>query len=155
MAERNDESEKTPNHALSPMRCPVHVDDVDLFGDGAQEHWYEAYEILHRESPVHRIPREGLSADGDAYILTKHEDIARVVRDPERYPTLFGPRLENLRKSGKTPEEALESANLMEVSMSTLRPTQELYRSHRQELTDPWVGTGAARHREMITPLRR
>ena len=35
--------------------------------------------------------------------------------------------------------------------MATLRPTQELYRAHRQELTDPWVGPGATRHTEMIT----
>ena len=46
---------KHVNHELSPMGCPVHLEDVDLFGDGAQEHWYEAYEILHREQPVHRI----------------------------------------------------------------------------------------------------
>jgi cytochrome P450 len=39
----------------------------------------------------------------------------------------------------------------MIVSMATLRPTQELYRAHKQELTDPWVGPGAARHTDMIT----
>ena len=44
---------KPPNHDLSAMRCPVALDDVDLFGAGAQEHWYEAYEILHAEAPVH------------------------------------------------------------------------------------------------------
>jgi cytochrome P450 len=37
------------------------------------------------------------------------------------------------------------------VSMLTLRPTVELWRAHRKELTDPWVGPGAERHREMIT----
>ena len=41
-------TEKTPNHSLSPMKCPVALEDVDLFGPGAQEHWYEAYPILHR-----------------------------------------------------------------------------------------------------------
>ena len=30
------------NHELSAMPCPVGLDTVDLFGDGAQEHWYEA-----------------------------------------------------------------------------------------------------------------
>lgn len=28
------------------MACPVDLADVDLFGVGAQEHWYDAYEIL-------------------------------------------------------------------------------------------------------------
>ena len=50
---------KTPNHELSDMRCPVSLEDVDLFGPGAQEHWYEAYSILHREAPVRVLPGEG------------------------------------------------------------------------------------------------
>ena len=36
------------NHELGPMKCPVDLASVDLFGAGAQEHWYEMYEILHR-----------------------------------------------------------------------------------------------------------
>lgn len=47
------------NHELSPMKCPVALDDVDLFGQGAQERWYEAYKILHREAPVLRIEGGG------------------------------------------------------------------------------------------------
>jgi len=35
--------------------------------------------------------------------------------------------------------------------MVSLRPTQKLYTRHRKELTDPWVGPGALRHRDMIT----
>ncbi len=62
---------KTPNHELSPMKCPVTLEDVDLFSPGAQEHWYEAYEILHREDPVHKIPGEGLRPGTDGYVLTK------------------------------------------------------------------------------------
>jgi cytochrome P450 len=39
----------------------------------------------------------------------------------------------------------------MMESMATLRPNIELWRSHRQELTDPWVGPGATRHTAMVT----
>jgi cytochrome P450 len=39
----------------------------------------------------------------------------------------------------------------MMVSIATLRPTIDLWRAHRKELTDPWVGPGASRHQEMIT----
>ena len=77
---------KHKNHELSEMKCPVNLDDVDLFSPGAQEHWYESYDILHRESPVHRIPGEGMAPGSDGFILTKYEDIARVVRDPVRFP---------------------------------------------------------------------
>ncbi len=58
---------KHVNHELSPMACPVQLDDVDLFGDGAQEHWYEAYEILHRDAPVLQITGGGLTPGSDAY----------------------------------------------------------------------------------------
>jgi cytochrome P450 len=148
---------KSPNHQLSEMKCPVSLEDVDLFGTGAQEHWYEAYEILHRECPVRIIPGEGLGGDSDGYILTRYADIARVVRDPERFkPTLAlavdatKRQLQEAKALGAEAELPPE-LNAMVASMATLRPTQELYRAHKQELTDPWVGPGAKRHVEMIT----
>ena len=141
---------KTPNHELSPMKCPMTLADVDLFGPGAPEHWYEAYEILHREAPVHRLPGEGPTPDKDAFILTKYDDIALVVRDPVRFPPLITMGLKQLNESGASPED-VPNLNTMMASMMTLRPTNELYRSHRQELTDPWVGPGASRNSEMIT----
>ncbi len=144
-------SPKHSNHEHSPMACPAHLDDVDLFGAGAQEHWYEAYEILHREAPVLRIPGGGLTPGTDAFVLTKHADIVTVVKDPERFPALAQVRVGALAAQGLTPEEAYaRTRNLMQASMVSLRPTQELYLRHRKELTDPWVGTGAMRHREMI-----
>ena len=140
------------NHELSPMECPVHVDDVDLFGAGAQEHWYEAYEILHRDEPVYRIGGGGITPGSDAFVLTKHEDVTAVVKDPTRFRVLSTMRVRQLADKGLTPEQAFATThNLMQASMVSLRPTQELYFQHRRELTDPWVGAGALRHREMIT----
>jgi cytochrome P450 len=140
------------NHELSPMACPVDLDTVDLFGEGAQEHWYEAYEILHREAPVLRIVGGGFKPGTDAYVLTKHADVSRVVKDPERFPSLTQARVGLLANQGLTADEAYATShNLMTAAMVSLRPTQELYIRHRKELTDPWVGPGALRHREMIT----
>lgn len=142
------------NHDLGPMTCPVDLAAVDLFGPGAQEHWYEMYEILHREAPVLRIPDGGLRPGTDAYVLTKHADIAMVVKDPERFTVMGQRRLTDWANEGMTAERTYEvSRNLMTASMVSLRPTQELYIKHRKELTDPWVGTGAHRHRETITRL--
>lgn len=131
------------------MGCPVTLADVDLFGPGAQEHWYEAYEILHREAPVLKIPGEGLGEGSDGYILSRYEDISRVVKDPVRYPPTLSLVIEQMLASG-TPAEAMPNANAMMISMMTLRPTVPLWRSHRQELTDPWVGPGSDRHTAMI-----
>jgi cytochrome P450 len=140
------------NHELSPMACPVDLKSVDLFGPGSPEHWYEAYEILHREAPVLRIAGGGFNPGTDAYVLTKHADVNRVVKDPERFPPLSQVRVRGYSEQGMSAEEAFAKFhNLMSASMVSLRPTQELYIKHRKELTDPWVGTGASRHRDMIT----
>ncbi len=143
-------TEKHPNHTLSAMRCPVGLDDVDLFSPGAQEHWYEAYEILHAQAPVLRLPGEGPTPGTDGYILTKYADIAQVVRDPVRFPPTLSLAVDQMLQTGLRPEE-MQQTNAMMASMMTLRPTIELWRSHRQELTDPWVGPGASRHTQMIT----
>ena len=141
------EDPKRRNHELSAMRCPLHLDDVDLFGEGGQEHWYEAYDILHRDAPVYRIPGEGLAPGSDAFILTKYEDIAAVVRDEERFPPAMSLTVKQLAKQDRSERPML---NVMFESITTLRPTPELWRAHRQELTDPWVGPGAGRHEAMI-----
>ena len=125
------------------------LEDVDLFAEGAQEHWYEAYEILHREAPVLKIPGEGLGEGSDGYILCRYEDISRVVKDPVRYPPTLSLVIDQMLASGQAPE-AIPNANAMMISMMTLRPTVPLWRSHRQELTDPWVGPGSDRHSAMI-----
>jgi len=140
---------KTPNHELSALRCPHALADVDLFSPGAQEHWYEAYPILHRDAPVLRLPGEGAAPGSDGFVLTKYEDIARVVKDPVRFPPTLVLAVRQIMASD-VPLEQQKFVNAMLASMVTLRPTDELYRSHRQELTDPWVGPGAVRHTEMI-----
>ena len=101
-------AEKTPNHASSEMKCPVSLGDVDLFGVGGQEHWYEAYELLHEGAPVLRIPDEGLAPGSDGYVLTKYSDISRVVKDADRFkPTItiavdvIAARFEEARKQGQ------------------------------------------------------
>lgn len=138
-----------PSQAAA-VGCPRSIDDVDLFAEGAQERWYDAYPILHREAPVHRLPGEGLAPNTDAFILSRYEDINRVVKDPIRYTPITSLMLEQIAASDTAPED-MDYLNMMMVSMLTLRPTVELWRAHRKELTDPWVGPGAERHREMIT----
>ena len=137
---------KKPNHELSEMACPHQLADVDLFAQGAQEHWYEAYDILHNEAPVHRIPGEGFMPGTDAFILTRYEDISRVVKDEQRYPPALSLMIRQLSES----PQAAVNMNTMIQSMVSLRPNPELWRTHRQELTDPWVGPGASRHKSMI-----
>ncbi len=147
---KDQQATNTPNHSSGPVRCPLGLDDVDLFSPGAQEYWYDAYPILHDAAPVHRIEGEGYGPEGDGYILSKYEDIALVVRDPVRFPPTLFLALDSMKQDGK-PIAEQEFVNAMMVSMDSLRPNNELWRTHRQELTDPWVGPGASRHEAMIT----
>lgn len=137
------------NHDLSPMPCPRSAAEVDLFGPGAAEHWFEAYPLLHAEAPVVRLPGQGLTPERDAFILTKYADVARVVRDWERFPPTLSLLVAQIAQSGKLPRE-MPDIDAMVQSIVSLRPTPELWRAHRQELTDPWVGPGAKRHEAMI-----
>lgn len=136
------------------MGCPVALVDVDLFGPGAQEHWYQAYPILHKEAPVLRLAGEGLNGQGDGFVLSAYEDIERVVKDPERYSTLLSLLVTQMQvqlDGGETPPTDASRFSIAVDSVRTLRPTIALWRAHRQELTDPWVGPGAKRHTAMIT----
>ncbi len=145
-------SDKTPNHESSPMGCPHSLEDVDLFGRGAQEHWYEAYPILHAQAPVIRHDGEG----PEVYILSCYEDIERVVKDPVRYTPITSitvAQMQAMHDRGETPPQDPSRFDIALESIRTLRPTVELWRSHRQELTDPWVGPGAKRHTAMITEV--
>ena len=83
-------------------RCPRHLIDVELFAAGAQAHWYKAYPILHREAPVHRLPREGLTPDTDAFVLSRFGDISWVVKDPIRYTPITSLMLQQMA-AAKTP----------------------------------------------------
>lgn len=137
------------------MRCPVDLQDVDLFGPGSQEHWYEAYPILHEQAPVLVLEGEGPEGS-DVYVLNCFKDIERVVKDPVRYMPLSSiqvQQLQALADRGEKPPQDASRFDLAMESIRTLRPTIELWRAHRQELTDPWVGPGAKRHREMISTI--
>ena len=151
-------------------KCPFSIEDVDLFAPGAQKYWYESYDILHKEAPVHRIPGEGTSPDTDGFILSKYEDIAFVVKDILRFPppSMKSSDLEKSGISGFNADKKDDSVvddlpaskmvtrqdpslmNALQVSIMSLRPNEELWKAHKRQLTDPWVGTGAQKNEEMI-----
>ncbi len=132
--------------------CPVKLEDVDLFAPGMQEHWPDAYKILHAEAPVQRIPGEGSTPDTDGFVITKYQDIYDIVRDPWTFPQPGFAGAEGNSAAGMSTEDGESSALADAMAMNTLRPNLELHKAHRVELTDPWVGaTGAPRHRPMVT----
>jgi cytochrome P450 len=137
-------------HSEAPPDAPRTLADVDLFAPGAQEHWYDAYAILHAERPVQRLPGEGLTPGTDAFVLTKYEDISRVVKDWDRFPPTLSLLVAHILGSGEMPTH-IPDIDAMVASIVSLRPDPELWRAHRKELTDPWVGPGCTRHAGTIT----
>jgi cytochrome P450 len=129
---------------------PRTLDEVDLFAPGAQEHWYPAYAILHAQAPVQRLAGEGLTPGTDAFVLTKYEDISRVVKDWDRFPPTLSLLVAHIQQSGEMPTH-IPDIDAMVASIVSLRPDPDLWRAHRKELTDPWVGPGCTRHAAMIT----
>jgi len=137
------------------MDCPFALEDIDLFAAGAQEHWYAAYPILHEQAPVLQLQGQG-PAGSDVYVLNCYEDIERVVKDPLRFMPLSSLQVNELQamhERGERPPQDASRFDLAMESIRTLRPTIELWRAHRQELTDPWVGPGAKRHQAMIREI--
>ncbi|MGE0666488.1 MAG: cytochrome P450 [Sphingomonadales bacterium] len=131
-------------------KCPMNLGEVDLFAPGAQEHWFDAYRILHAEAPIYHIPGGGETPGADAYILTKYEDISAVVRDPVRFVTGQNSGFQEHEM------EVFEQSGFSSAAhaASTLRPTIEHHMQHRQQLTDPWVGAvGCNRHKDMIAEV--
>lgn len=126
------------------------LDEVDLFAPGSQQHWFESYKILQDEAPVHRIPDGGGAGGVDAFILTKYEDISRVVRDPKRFTVGLDSGFQEHEL------EVFEESGFGDAAAAakTLRPTIEEHMQHRRQLTDPWVGaSGAPRHGDMVTQV--
>jgi cytochrome P450 len=130
--------------------CPKKADEVDLFAPGAQAYWYDSYAILHNEAPVLKLKGEGLVEGTDAFVLTKYEDIKTVVKDWERFPPTLSLLVQQIQESGEMPAH-IPDLDAMVASIVSLRPNPSMWRSHRKELTDPWVGPGSNRHIEMIS----
>ncbi|WP_242128020.1 cytochrome P450 [Sphingobium sp. Sx8-8] len=53
--------------------------EPDLFGPEANKTWFETYRQLRERAPVYHVPGTSL------YILTRYDDIARVVRNSEHF----------------------------------------------------------------------
>ena len=137
---------------VAPAVCPVNHAEIDLFADGSQEWWFDAYKVLREQCPVIKLPGQGRLPGADAYILTKYEDIARVARDGS---LTFGREDQEAQGNGNSPlqAEVFKEAGFGDAfdAQRHLRGSEEQAIRYRRLVTDPWVNTGASRHREMIT----
>ena len=139
---------------VAPAECPMSASEIDLFADGAQEWWFDAYKVLQAQSPVIKLPGQGRLPGTDAYILTKYDDIARVVRDQSLVLSRDEDQVAQGNGNSPLQEEIFREAGFGDTfeAQSHLRASQEQAMRYRRQITDPWVGPeGAQRHKEMAT----
>ena len=138
---------------VAPAQCPVNHEEIDLFADGSQEWWFDAYRVLQEQSPVIKLPGQGRLPGTDAFILTKYEDIARVARDRE---LVLGREDQAQQGNGNSAlqEEIFAEAGFGDAfnAQEGLRSSDEQAMRYRRLITDPWVGPeGGQRHTELAT----
>ena len=75
-------------------KCPVHVDDVDLFDPELIEWPYATYEKLHREAPVWRDPKTGV------FVVSTYPLLRQVLLDTENFVNgIGGPAADDPRQA--------------------------------------------------------
>ena len=117
------------------------IDEVDLFSPETQENWYPSYHAILDQAPVYPIPGQNM------FLVSKFEDIAWIVRNPDRFPHAAGSS-HNLLMSDEAKAYHVENGYPRSQPLSTNPPEHRRYR----ELVDPFFSpAGATRQREMIT----
>ncbi len=119
----------------------LRIEDVDLFAPETQEDWYPAYRAIHEQAPVYHIPNTNM------YLISKFEDLAWIVRNPERFPNnATGSAGLLLGEEARTYYE--EHGYPRQQPLGTNPPEHRKYR----ELVDPFfTPNGAEKQRGRIT----
>ena len=80
------------------MACPVDLDAVDMFGDGAQEHWYEAYVKKETSFFVNQCKLFNLSVfEAEEAVVTQTSDFAEINKENKSADKNFAQRYEMLK----------------------------------------------------------
>ena len=75
-------------------------------------------------------------------MLTKHADVARVVKDPQRFPSLTQVRVGGYADEGLSADETYATYHNLMYGDGVVAPDASALHPAPQELTDPWVGPG-------------
>lgn len=143
--------------------------DIDFMDPQVQEHWFDAYDILRNEAPIHFMPQIGM------YVMTRYDDIEFVLRRPLLFTA--GPDVQGLEPLVKFPQaRALYEQkgwtrytalgeNLPKhehyralvdplLSLSAIRTKEQFIRDTINELIDGWIDRGEIEFiKEFAEPL--
>ena len=81
-------------------KCPMALDDIDLFEPGAQSFGMTHMKYYIKNLLFIRYPAKGTTKDTDGFIISKYEDIAYIVKDIVRFPPPVVKQLDEASSSG-------------------------------------------------------
>ncbi|MEN3977139.1 cytochrome P450 [Emcibacter sp. SYSU 3D8] len=151
-------------------QCPFSKpQDINFMDPVVQENWFEAYKVLHRDAPVYHM------ADLDMYIVTKYDDLDKVLKDPVGFPNDYSaeaqetliqhPEAQALYHTEGWPRLMPLSTNLPEhrsfralidsyFTASAVRKREALVQARIDELVDDWIHKGEIEFiKEFAEPL--
>ncbi len=119
----------------------LRIEDVDLFSPSTQEDWYPAYSAIHEQAPVYKVP------GSEMFLISKFEDIAWIVRNPEKFPNNTTGS-SGLLQSPEAQAYYLEHGYARRQPLGTNPP---LHRRYREQVDPFFSPNGAEKQRAMIT----
>jgi cytochrome P450 len=69
--------------SIPSRTCPVSIESTSLLDEKILADPWEFYAQLHAECPVYKMPETGI------YVVTKHEDVASIMRDTETFSNVI------------------------------------------------------------------
>ena len=126
--------------------CPASIDEVDFYDPATQEDWYPTYDLLRAEAPVWKMP------GANTYVLTRHEDIAMVLRRTDIFLRGASERTPSSGAARRTKEIYDTRGWPRRTVLGSNPPEHRVYR----DVVDPFFTVaGAERRRPLIEGIVR
>ena len=127
---------------LTNPACPYHkAQEINFLDPAVQEDWYGAYAVLHEQAPVYYMP------EVNQWILTRYEDIDRVLKDPYTFINEYSDDADQPLLNFPAARELYAKEGLERMMPLALnRPVQKAYR----RMVDPFLTATAVKSREPL-----
>ena len=99
------------------------LENINFFDPDTLENPYDLYKVIQREAPVLKLPGT------DVFLVTRHSDVRKVIRDPTVYSNDFGDMIN--WESGREEVQAVYATgyDMVETLLTQDPPRHKVYRS--------------------------
>ena len=115
--------------------------EIHFMDPVVQEHWFDAYDVLRRDAPVYYMPQSR------TYVVTRFEDLERILQDPEVFLVDYSDQSEHPLVSTAEAQALYHAKGWPRMMpLSTNLPQHRAYR----KMVDPFLRAPAVRKREPL-----